>query len=74
MSRILSIESIIVFNAVSNPIVKSVPPISLSIVAGMLIQGKPFSESFNAPWKLPSPPITTKPSIPCSFKFLIACS
>src|SRR5699024_11968754 len=41
-SRILSMASMIVLSAVSNPIVKSVPAISLSIVAGTQMHGNPL--------------------------------
>lgn len=71
MSRILSTASTTVFTAVSNPIVKSVPASSLSIVPGHPITGKVCS-SFNslAPVKEVSPHITTQPSTP----LFLSCS
>ena len=71
VSLILSIASTAVLTAVSNPIVKSLPAISLSIVPGIPIQGMSNSLlNFCAPLKLPSPPITTMPSIPLFLRLL----
>ena len=61
----LSIASIAVLIAVSNPIVYSVHAISRSIVPGTPIVLIPCCASLLAPLKEPSPPITTIPSIPC---------
>ena len=54
--------------AVSNPIVYSVQAISKSIVPGTPIVLIPSAANFLAPWKEPSPPITTSPSIPCALQ------
>ena len=68
VSRILSTASRIVFNAVSYPIVVSVPYKSLSIVPGSPIQGTSNScAKIRAPVNEPSPPITTRASIPSFF-------
>ncbi len=65
VSRILSTHSIMVLRAVSYPIVVSVPKRSLSIVPGRPIIGKLNSlAKIRAPVSDPSPPITTKASIP----------
>ena len=65
VSRTLSIASIAVLTAVSNPIVYSVHAISKSMVPGRPIVLIPSAANFWAPLKDPSPPITMIPSIPC---------
>ena len=65
VSLILSMASTAVFTAVSKPIVKSVPEMSLSMVPARPIQGILNSLlNFTAPLNDPSPPIITNPSIP----------
>ena len=72
VSRIRSIDSKTVLIAVSKPIVKSVPGISLSIVPGIPTAETTFCQSHCAVIRT-VPPITTKPSIPnffnCSIPF-----
>ena len=71
VSLILSMAVMTVFVAESKPIVWEVPKISLSIVAGIPITGKLNSLlNINPPVNVPSPPITIKPSILFSFKYL----
>ena len=74
VSVILSIASRATLTAVSKPMVYSVPAISLSMVPGIPIAGKPFWVNFKAPVKEPSPPTTTKASMPCAFICSIAFS
>ena len=64
VSLILSTASIAVLTDVSNPMVKSVPNRSLSIVPGNPMIGIPCS-SYNliAPAKVPFPPIAISASI-----------
>ena len=58
-----------VFIAVSNPMVESVPYMSLSMVPGRPIIGRSnSSEKICAPVNVPSPPMQTKPSTPACFK------
>jgi hypothetical protein len=65
--------SIAVFSAVSYPMVKSVPKISLSIVPGTPITFIPNSSlKILAPVKVPSPPIHTKASIPIFYTLFIS--
>ncbi len=65
VSRTLSMASIAVLTAVSNPMVYSVHAMSRSIVPGRPIVLMPRDASFCAPLKEPSPPITMMPSMPC---------
>ena len=62
-------EPTAVLTAVSNPMVKSVPAMSLSMVPGRPIQGISNSVlSLWAPRKEPSPPMTTRPLMPSFFR------
>ena len=66
VSRILSMHSMTVLQAVSYPMVRSVPKRSLSMVPGMPTTGMPCSSHRRwPPVKVPFPPITTSPSMPC---------
>ena len=69
-----SMASTAVFRAVSKPRVRSVPGRSLSMVPGMPAQATPCSRCrrFGRPRKLPSPPMTTRASIPAAFSFAAA--
>ena len=70
VSRILSTASIMVFSAVSYPIVVSVPNRSLSMVPGIPTIGKLYSDAkMRAPLSEPSPPITTSASMPWAVMF-----
>ena len=60
-----SIISVAMLTAVSNPKVRSVSPMSLSIVFGMPTTGTPASDSRWAAVSVPSPPIGISTSIPC---------
>ncbi len=73
VSRILSTASMTVLIAVSNPMVQSEPHKSLSMVPGNPTTGNPVSwPNFNAPVKVPFPPITTSPSTPASTRLMCA--
>ena len=70
VSLILSMASMAVLQAVSNPIVRSVPERSLSMVPGSPMAGIPYSSKNRwAPVRDPSPPITTKASMPWLCRF-----
>ena len=65
VSRILSTHCMMVLRAVSYPIVVSVPYRSLSIVPGRPTIGMLYSVAkMRAPVREPSPPITTRESMP----------
>ena len=69
VSRMRSMASNAVLAAVSNPMEKSVPVMSLSMLAGTPMVGSCHVLANScAPRKDPSPPITTTPSMPCFFR------
>jgi len=64
VSRMRKMASSTVLSAVSNPIETSVPPTSLSIVAGTPTTWTPCSTRAWPPASEPSPPMTTRPWTP----------
>ena len=64
----MSIASVAVLTAVSNPKVRWVPLTSLSIVLGTQTTGRPLRQSSCEICRLPSPPIETSASKPLAWK------